>query len=109
MYSLIRSSVQSCCKLSVSPRPYRLDRRRPAAEQTRARILQATRELLLAPEGVAGFTIDAVAERAGVARMTVYYQFGSKPGLLEAVFDALAAQAGMQDLATAFRTPEPRR
>jgi AcrR family transcriptional regulator len=92
----------------VSPRPYRPGRRRPAAEQTRARILAAARDLLVAAEGLAGFTIDAVAERAGVARMTVYYRFGSKPGLLEALFDALAAEGGMQDLPTAFRSPEPR-
>ena len=31
--------------------------------------------------------IDAVARQAGVARMTVYYQFESKKGLLEALLD----------------------
>jgi AcrR family transcriptional regulator len=40
---------------------------------------------------------------ADVARMTVYYQFGSKIGLLEALSDMLATQGGMEELATAFR------
>jgi AcrR family transcriptional regulator len=91
----------------MSPRPYRLGRRAPAAEHTRSRILAAARDLLVAAEGVAGFTIDAVAERASVARMTVYYQFKSKSGLLEALFDWLAEVGGMQELPLAFQVPEP--
>src|SRR5205807_3910390 len=58
-------------------------------------------------DGFSGFTIDAVARQAGVARMTVYYQFGSKLGLLEALFDDLAARGQMQQLATAFQQPDP--
>src|SRR5262249_35010278 len=72
---------------SMSPRPYRLGQRQAAAEQTRARILAAARELLVASAGFSGFSVEAVARQAGVARMTVYYQFGSKPGLLEALYD----------------------
>jgi AcrR family transcriptional regulator len=70
--------------------------------------LAATRELLMAADGVARFTIDAVAERAGVARMTVYYQFKSKGGLVEALFDWLADAGGMRQLPLAFQTAEPR-
>jgi AcrR family transcriptional regulator len=91
----------------MSPRPYRLGRRREAAEETRARIIAAARELLSASGGVSGFTIDSVARQAGVARMTVYHQFGSKQGLLEALFDSLAASGGMEHLADAFRRPDP--
>ncbi len=91
----------------MSPRRYSLGQRQVTAEQTRARILSAARELLIASEGFSGFTIDAVARQANVARMTVYYQFGSKVGLLEAMSDALAAQGGMEQLAGAFRRPEP--
>src|SRR5947209_5962753 len=90
----------------MSPRPYRLGQRQAAAEQTRARIIAAARELLVAREGFSGFTIDAVARQAGVARMTVYYQFGSKLGLLEALFDDLAARGQMQQLAAAFQQPD---
>ncbi|HEX2034207.1 MAG TPA: helix-turn-helix domain-containing protein [Chloroflexota bacterium] len=89
-------------------RPYRLDRRRAAAEETRARIVAAARELLTAGSGVTGFTGDAVARRAGVARMTVYYQFGNKLRLVEAVFDSLAVRSGAGELVAAIQHPEPR-
>lgn len=91
----------------MSPRPYKLGQRQAATEQTRARIIAATRELLMAKDGFSGFSIEAVARQADVARMTVYYQFGSKVGLLEALCDSLAASGGMMQLANAFRQPEP--
>src|SRR5215831_10229955 len=90
----------------MSPRPYRLGQRRTATEQTRARILNAARELLMSSDGFSGFSIDAVARQADVARMTVYHQFGSKIGLLEALSDYLAAHGGMEQLANAFRQPD---
>jgi AcrR family transcriptional regulator len=91
----------------MSPRRYSTERRKEAAERTRARIIAATRELLSASGGLAGFTIDAVASQAGVARMTVYYQFGSKRGLLEALFDNLAARGLVERLRLAFCLPDP--
>ena len=91
----------------MCPRPYRLGQRQATTEQTRARILTAARELLMAADGFSGFSIDAVARKADVARMTVYHQFGSKIGLLEALSDSLAAHGGMEHLANAFRRPEP--
>jgi AcrR family transcriptional regulator len=89
------------------PRPYRLGQRQAASAQTRARILAAAHELLTAPDDFSGFSVDAVARQADVARMTVYYQFGSKVGLLEALSDDLAARGGMEQLAAAFRLPDP--
>src|SRR5437588_9983967 len=91
----------------MSPRPYRLGQRQATTEQTRARILAAARELLMARDGFNGFSIDAVAREADVARMTVYYQFGSKIGILEALSDSLASHGGMEQLADAFRQPDP--
>jgi AcrR family transcriptional regulator len=91
----------------MCPRPYRLGQRQANTEQTRSRILAAARELLAAGDGFSGFSIDAVASQADVARMTVYYQFGSKAGLLEALFDDLATRGGMEQLPKAFRQPEP--
>jgi len=91
----------------MSPRPYRLGQRQATTEQTRARIIAAARELLVASNGFSGFSIDAIARQADVARMTVYYQFGSKIGLLEALSDSLAAHGGMEQLAEAFRRPDP--
>jgi AcrR family transcriptional regulator len=58
-------------------------------------------------DGAAGFSIDAVAERAGVSRMTVYNQFDSKAGLLEALFDCLAIRGPLGGLADVFETPDP--
>jgi AcrR family transcriptional regulator len=90
----------------VTPRPYHLGRRQTAVDRTRARILKAARALLVA-RGNGEFGIDAVARRARVTRATVYHQFGSRPRLLEALFDELAAEGGMWDLPAAFRHPDP--
>ncbi len=91
----------------MSPRPYQLGQRQATSEQTRARILAATRALLMAPDGYSRFSIETVARQADVARMTVYHQFGSKLGLLEGLCDSLAASGGMEQVASAFRQPQP--
>jgi AcrR family transcriptional regulator len=91
----------------MSPRSYRLGQRQAASDQTRTRILAAARALLMAPDGYSRFSIETVARQADVARMTVYHQFGSKLGLLEALCDSLAASGGMEQIATAFQQSEP--
>jgi AcrR family transcriptional regulator len=72
----------------VAAREYRLGRRQAEVDRTRYRILAAARELVseLGPES----SVGKVAKRAGVSRITVYNQFGSKAALLE----ALSAEAG---------------
>ena len=72
----------------MTARGYRLGRRQAEVERTRSGILAAARELVseLGPEASMG----RVAERAGVSRITVYNQFGSKSGLLQ----ALSAETG---------------
>jgi len=52
-------------------------------------------------------SIDAVAAQAGVARMTVYYQFGSKAGLLEALFDELGGRYFRSELPWVMSQHEP--
>src|SRR5580704_11949773 len=79
----------------MSPRRYRMGQRNAAAEKTRARILAAARELLATPRGFSEFSVDAVARKSGVARMTVYYQFGSKAGLIEALYERLVERSAM--------------
>lgn len=87
-------------------------RRAPAPEtegpgrDTRSRILAAARELAV-EKGFDEFTVERVAEQAGVSRMTVYYQFGSKQGLLEALFDRLAEHGGMDRLGEAMKREDP--
>lgn len=106
IYRLYNKNVGDV-KAFMSPRPYKLGQRQAATEQTRARIIQVARELLIAPDGFANFSIETVARQADVARMTVYHQFGSRSGLLEALCDSLASSGGMQQLANAFRQPDP--
>jgi AcrR family transcriptional regulator len=91
----------------MSPRTYQLGRRQAAVDATRQKVLDAARELLADPDGQPGCNLDAVAKRADVARATVYYRFGTKSGLLEALFDALAERELAPGLAAAFTTPDP--
>lgn len=90
----------------MTARSYHLGRRQAAVDRTRARILAAARSVLLARNGPT-FSIDAVARRARVTRATVYQRFGSRAKLLEALFDDLAREGGMGELANAFRRPDP--
>jgi AcrR family transcriptional regulator len=92
----------------MSPRPYQLGKRREAAAATGARILAAARDIFAAGDGLTDFTVDAVARRAGVARMTVYYRFGSRDRLLEALFDDLAGRGRLGELLpAAFGREDP--
>jgi len=91
----------------VSPRPYQLGRRQAEIDEGRRRMIDAARALLAETTSYTAFTLDAVAKRADVARATVYYQFGSKSGVLEALCDDLAASGQMGDLAQVFITPDP--
>ena len=90
----------------MSPRPYRLGKREEGIGESRRRILDAARELLRTVTSYPGFTVDAVARFADVARATVYYQFRTKTGLLEAVCDDLAEAGGMVGLARVFTNPD---
>lgn len=91
----------------MSPRSYRMERRREATDETRQRILAAARDLLADRESAATFSVDAVARKAGVARMTVYYQFHSLRGLIESVCDSMAWAGGLLRLPEAFRRSDP--
>ena len=64
-------------------RPYRLQQRRVAMEETRDRIARAAFELH-ATVGPSQATISAVAERAGVERHTVYRHFPDIVSLMRA-------------------------
>lgn len=90
----------------MSRRRYRLGERERQVEATRTRILKAARALLMSPR-VAEFSIDAVARRAKVTRVTVYQRFGTRTRLLEALFDELAREGGMLELEAAFREADP--
>jgi AcrR family transcriptional regulator len=86
-------------------RSYTAVERQRSVESGRERIVAAARDLLEADEAE-GFSIDAVARGAGVARMTVYNQFESKAGLLEALFDSLALRGPLSQMADIFKQPD---
>ena len=88
-----------------APRPYQLGRRAVARDQRRLRIGTAAREELLSGRR---FTLEAVAERAQVSRVTIYAQFGDSDALLEAVYDDLAASGGLLRIPEVFAASDPR-
>ena len=89
-------------------RGYRLGRRQAQADKTRAKLLAAARRILMRRDGLAAFGLESVARGAGVSRLTVYNQFGSRVGLLEAVYDDIGRRAGIAEhLGAAFRAPDP--
>lgn len=53
-------------------------------DATRRRLFDATLRLV-GSRGMAGLTVDEIAAEAGVAKGTVYYNFGSKDGLIDAL------------------------
>jgi AcrR family transcriptional regulator len=73
-----------------SRRRYDNRHREEQARQTRRRILQAAREVLLG-RGYTAMTIAAVAEAAGVSAETVYKRFGTKAALVKEVYDVTLA------------------
>jgi AcrR family transcriptional regulator len=91
----------------MSPRPYQLGKRQDQIDESRRRVIDAARSLLAEAGSYRAFTVDAVAKKADVAKATIYYQFESKTGLLEAICDALAEAGGMSGLAAAFTDPDP--
>lgn len=72
-------------------------KRAAATEATRRGIIAAARDLL-ATQQWEHFTVEAVANRAGVTRVTVYNQVRSKRGLLDAVLTDLTERARMDQL-----------
>lgn len=79
-----------------------MTQRKAAVEKTRQRILVAARKALLAKD-FSGFTMEVVARAADVSRLTVYYQFESKTGLLDALYDHIARRGGLVNLPAVFQ------
>ncbi len=81
--------------------------RAAAAAEKRDRVIEAAARSLREDASIASFSLDSVAKVAGVTRLTVYNQFGSRRGLLEAVFDDIARQGGLHEIADAMAMPDP--
>ncbi|QQN63326.1 TetR/AcrR family transcriptional regulator [Bradyrhizobium diazoefficiens] len=82
--------------------------RASAAAETRERIIAAGAKLLRKDASIVNFSLEMVAKAAGVTRLTVYNQFGSRRGLLEAVFDDIAREGGLFELAEVMTMADPR-
>ena len=89
----------------MSRRAYRLGRRAETSEGNRQRVLDAAHELI-AESGFHLVSLDAVAERADVTRVTVYRHFGSKRGLFEAVTWQVLTSAQLERLDRARAQPD---
>jgi AcrR family transcriptional regulator len=89
-------------------RPYTSSVRTAAAAEKRERVIKAAARSLREDASIANFSLDAVAKAAGVTRLTVYHQFGSRRGLLEAVFDEIARHGGLREIPDAMAMSDPR-
>src|SRR5260370_10830930 len=100
--------VNTMARPKMSTRRYVSSVRTVAAAEKRTRVIEAAARSLREDASIASFSLDAVARAAGVTRLTVYHQFGSRRGLLEAVFDDIAQRGGLTEIADAMAMPDPR-
>lgn len=92
----------------VKRRSYKSPVRKRQAGDTRRRITNAARQLLLR-EGYAGMTIEAIAQRAEVSAQSVYAIFKSKTGILIALLDQSMFGPDYQELAQrALQAADPK-
>src|SRR5215510_13694986 len=85
----------------MSPRPNSMEKRQVARSETCVRILEAARRLL-ASESNTDLSMEAIARGADVSRLTIYYQFSSRAGLLEALYDHLAGRGNLRQMSEVF-------
>jgi AcrR family transcriptional regulator len=93
-------------KAEDSKRPYELGKRLEQMDQSRAAILRAARAQL-ETRGYAHMTMSSLAAESGVTRQTVHNLFGTKAAILEALFDLIALEGGMEQMREAMTRPSP--
>ena len=86
-------------------RPYTTARRRESAE-TVDRVLEAA-ERLIKEDAFHAATMDELAVAAGVSRATIFNRFGSKLGVLEALFTRGMEGAEMAAIQEALELEDP--
>ena len=96
----------SKCKTKPPKRPYELGKRLQQMDQSRAAILRAARAHLEAG-GYRQLTMASLAAESGVTRQTVHNLFGTKKAILEALFDAIALDGGMDRMRDVMTQPSP--
>ncbi|MGA9508546.1 MAG: helix-turn-helix domain-containing protein [Candidatus Sulfotelmatobacter sp.] len=85
-------------------RPYELGKRLEQMDQSRAAILKAARAQLEA-KGYRQLTMASLAAESGVTRQTIHNLFGTKTTVLEALFDVIALDGGMEKMREAMTQP----
>jgi AcrR family transcriptional regulator len=99
--------MENASQSSEGKRLYHSRTRQRQAEETRRRILAATRDLFDS-RGYAGTTLEAIAEIAEVSPKTVSAVFGSKRAILAELINPNAFSTHVQHLLDELRaTPEP--
>ena len=89
----------------MSPRAYRARTRPKRSEATRDRIVAAVRALL--EEGTFHqSTVEEVADRAGVARATLYQHFRSRLELVDAICETFDANPALLELRAVVELPD---
>ena len=86
-------------------RPYELGKRQEASDRTRDTVLAAARAQL-ETGGVRDLTMESLARASGVTRQTIHNLFGTRTGVLEALFDRIAGDAGMMRMREVFTAPD---
>jgi AcrR family transcriptional regulator len=76
-------------------RPYDLGKRLELSDHKRVAILRAARAQLESG-GFLQLTMNTLARKSGVTRQTIHNLFGTKAEVLEALFDQLALDAGLE-------------
>jgi AcrR family transcriptional regulator len=87
-------------------RPYELGKRLEQMGRTRAAVLAATRKQL-ERGGMRDFSLEALARASGVTRQTIHNLFGTRLELLEALFDQIAMDAGMDRMRQVMTAGDP--
>jgi AcrR family transcriptional regulator len=91
----------------MSARPYRARARTDRASATRERIVGAVRELL-AEGSFHTSTVEEVADRAGIARATLYQHFRSRLDLVDAMCETFDANPALLRLREAVAADDAR-
>jgi AcrR family transcriptional regulator len=91
----------------LAKRLYKSLVRENSSLRTRERILKCAYALLREEGGAGRFSLEAVANRAGITRATIYKGFGSRRLLLEAVFDLISDKGGLELVSAALLQDDP--
>jgi AcrR family transcriptional regulator len=85
-------------------RPYDLGKRLEQMDESRAAILRAAKTQLTAA-GYPRLTMASLAAASGVTRQTIHNLFGTKTAVLEALFDLIALDSGMERMREVMMQP----